>query len=154
MAVAIARKSTDGDDPRAELKRAIAARAAAQDRLDRRHEAVGRARTLARDAQTAAETAHAAVEEAREQDALVLASSISTGDSESSPHALRRAREREVEARDGAEAAQNALAALRAGTDDMTAEAERATKAVDTAVTAVLLPVAQTLLAEARDHRM
>jgi small-conductance mechanosensitive channel len=80
-----------------------------------------------------------------------LAAAISTGGS-SSARAARQARAAEVEAADDVETARSALASLKADLEDVEAEAEAASKAVNVAVAAALT-LAREMLEEAKHFR-
>jgi hypothetical protein len=79
MSVALLKKNTDGDDPRAGLRQAIAARAAAHARAEQREEAIRRAHTMVRDAEARLTVVGEALEATRSGHAEALAHAASTG---------------------------------------------------------------------------
>jgi hypothetical protein len=111
-------------------------------------------RYLVRKSQAAVEAAAAAVTEAHEEDATALADAIVSGDTSSSAGAVRRARTAEIERRDEAAAAKAAYDRLRVDVSGIAAEVERAERAVDVAMGAVLQPTARRLLDEAKSLRL
>jgi hypothetical protein len=122
MSVAVMKRdTTDGTDPRAGLRQAIAEAAKAHHQAERHAEAIHRAENMVTVAEAKLHTAGEALEAVREEQAEVLAHAASTGTTQKSTGMLKAARAALSDAEDEAVAARRALERLEAGGDDLRA---------------------------------
>jgi hypothetical protein len=136
------------DDPRVELRRAVADAQEAWAAVDKQRAAIERAQQLVYAAKRKAESASKAVAAARDQDVQQLAAAIASGETVS-PQATVRAHAMEIEATDAVMMARAAYERLEIDLKDVEREAERAAKDVNAAVAAVLAPAAKRMTEEA-----
>ena len=153
------RSRSDDDDggPRDRLREAIAARAAAAERVEKHRGAISRARQLVRAAERKAEIAGTGIGQAKSEAARLAAAAAEAGDDEIANEitngggVLRAARMAEVEAIDNLEAANAALKRLQAQTVEHDAGLIDAGTVVQAAVLAVLAPEIRSALARVRE---
>lgn len=137
------------DPLRAALAAAIEAKASADRAAEVGRAAVARATRLAGEADAALEKATAIVDRARERQADAAADAAITGASPPPASVIHTARAAETEARDALEAAQTALARVRARLPELEEAGRHAGNQLHAAVNAILAPVAVRILAEA-----
>ena len=120
------------------LAEAIVARDEAACALERGRAAVARAERLVDDAQTKLTDAVAAVADAREHQARLVAEAVSAGSHATPASALRAARAAETDAADDVDATKNALAQLQASLAALEEESHRAELDVECKINSVL----------------
>jgi hypothetical protein len=152
MSVASLARKDERPDERAELRRAIAAAAEAREQVAATEAAIERSVRLVSEVRRKFEAASKAVAAARDEDAQQLAAAIVSGDTVS-PQATRRAKEAETEAGDALAMARAAYKQLENDLPGVEAEAKHASKAVDAAIAAVVSPVREQMIAEAKAVR-
>jgi DNA repair exonuclease SbcCD ATPase subunit len=148
--MSLARKNHDRYDPRGDLRRAIAARDAAQAKAEQHREAIRRAQNMVREAEQKLTMAGEALERTRADHAEALAQAAATGEAPKPSGALLAARSALADSEDEAQAARSALDRLKADGDDLRASNPQLENAVLVAVAQVVAPVAARLLEEIR----
>jgi hypothetical protein len=146
MGVALLKKDTDGEDPRAVLRLAIAAAAAVHAKAEQHEEAIHRARNMFAAAEAKVVVAGEALESCRADHAQALAEAATTGSTPKANGALRSARAALADAEDGAQAARDALEHLQVDGKDLERGHSQLDDAVATAAAGVIAPVAARIL--------
>ena len=139
-------KDTGGDDPRAGLRQAIAARAAAEQKATKHLQAVNRARDILHDAKEKVRAAASVLTAAQERHAHDLVRAATTGAEPRTNGALRAARISLGDAEDVAQAARDALEHLQVDGKDLERANPQLDDAVATAAAEVIAPVAARIL--------
>jgi chromosome segregation ATPase len=152
MAVAIVRKS-DGGDERDALCAAIAACAAVHAKAEQHRQAIHRARNMRAAAEAKLTLAGETLESARSQHAETLAQAAQARTAPKGGMELRSARQALADAEDEAPAARAALDRLEADGDDLDASSPQLENAVLVAVSQVVAPIAERLLAQMRQKQ-
>jgi hypothetical protein len=148
MGVALVKKDDGGDDPRGDLRRAIVARAAAHAKAGQQQEVIHRARNMVTVAEAKVTVAGEALEAARSEHAETLAEAAQTGTAPKGNTELRTARQALADAEDQASAAKAALDHLEADGDDLKAANPELENSVLVAVSQVIAPIAEQILAQ------
>ena len=147
-AIALHRRTTA--PIRAPTRRALAASAIARQEMSAIEDAISRAERLAWASRTKHETATKQVTAAKAEDAEQLAAALVSGGPSSPQAATQRAREEQLAATDALEAARSAVTRLENDLQEAARAAERANGGVRAAIAAVLKPVAQKMIEEAK----
>src|SRR5271169_7025449 len=130
MVVALLKKDTDGGDPRAVLRQAIAAAAAVHAKTEQHQQAIHRARNMLAAAEAKVTVAGEALEAARAGHAETLAHAATTGTAPKVNTELRNSRLVLADAEDEASAARAALDRLESDGDELDASSPQLENAV------------------------
>jgi pyruvate-formate lyase len=151
---AIRKNGANGDPLRSALREAIARMEQAQAVADDKDNVAARARQFLREIDGRIEEAVTGVSAARETHAAAVVDAIARGEKPPAATGLKAARAAETDLQDQRDAAQSSIDTIRQDKAAAMAELERAERAVQAAIAAVLEPEARKLLEQARFHRI
>jgi hypothetical protein len=139
------------DPLRVRLQEAIAAAAEARDVLDRHQQAHGKTRRAMWDAERSVRVAEEGIAKARAAHAAAIADVAVDDDALPPSDIVRLARQSVTDAQDEHEALKGAFARLREDLPGWQADADKAAAELEDAISAVLAPIAEQLLARLRE---
>ena len=152
MGVSAIKQQRPPPDPlRVQLQEAIAAAAEARDVLERHQQAHGKTRRAMWDAERSVRVAEEGIAKARKAHAAVIADVAVDDDALPPSDIVRLARQSVTDAQDEYEALRGAFARLREDLPLWQADADKAAAEVENAISAVLAPLAEALVARLRD---
>jgi hypothetical protein len=153
MGVALVKKTTDGEDPRAGLRQAIAAAAKAQVEAEQHQQAIQRAESMVAEAEARVSAANEALISVREKHAQALAEAATSGQSTKSSNGVRNARLALSDAEDELEAAKAAFEHLQEASDGFRAENPQIDNQILIEVARVVAPIAERFLEQMRQRQ-